>query len=45
MHAEHASSDYAKFEEIVQMSYLYSHPKVKEWAALRLWQAPDEYNE
>ncbi len=43
--AAYSSSDYAKFEEIVQMSYLYSRPKVQEWAALRTWQAPDQYSE
>lgn len=32
-------SDYAKFDEIVQMSYLYSRPRVQDWPALRKWQA------
>ena len=34
-----ARSDYAKFDEIVQMSYLYSRPRVQNWSALRKWQA------
>ena len=45
LHISLSTSDYAKFDEIVHMSYLYSRPKVQEWAALRAWQAPDQYTE
>ena len=39
----HAASDYAKFDEIVQMSYVYTHPRVQEWQALGTWQVRDNY--
>ena len=45
LHASLSTSDYAKFDEIVHMSYLYSQPKVQEWPALPAWQAPDQYTE
>ena len=38
-----ANSDYAKVEEIVQVSYAHARPRVQEWSALRTWQAYDEY--
>jgi hypothetical protein len=38
-----ARSDYAKFDEIVQMSYLYTHPRVQEWSSLQTWQTRDNY--
>ena len=38
-----ARSDYAKFDEIVQMSYLYTHPRVQEWGSLQTWQTRDNY--
>ena len=37
-------SDYAKVDEIVQVSYAHARPRVQEWSALRTWQAYDEYN-
>jgi hypothetical protein len=33
-----STSDYAKFDEIVHMSYLYSQPRVQDWPALHTWQ-------
>jgi hypothetical protein len=39
----HAISDYAKFDEIVKMSYVHSLPRVKEWPALAKWRAHDSY--